>query len=315
MDFNNYKFRASQLGLIMSGVPKTLTEKQKETLDAYDLRYKGEGRPLTEKQKIDYYSLLSRKNAKCMLSDGAKTHLEKLVWDHVTGRSLDIQNKYTEKGLTSEERSITLYSEVENKLFIKNKERKENEYFTGECDNAQGKIRDIKSSWSYVTFPLTARKIENKLYDWQLQVYMNLWGMKEAELIYCLVDTPSKLVDDELRKLDWKFNIFDQNGDVRSESRSIVVECVSNLLFTFEALKKYCFHSATIEIDWFEGHFKELPPEIRIKVFQTSYSEKMISNAIEMVVLARDYMNSVLVEMGDNVLKYNELNNQAKKVA
>jgi hypothetical protein len=71
-------FRASGLGALMTeGRGLVLTDNQKQTLADYKLRDAGEGKPLTDKQKIDFELLLSKENAKPTLSDTAKSFIEK----------------------------------------------------------------------------------------------------------------------------------------------------------------------------------------------------------------------------------------------
>lgn len=302
MDFSNYKFRAHSIGHIMAGIPKPLTDKQEELFLAYDERRKGNGRPLTENQLADWGSLYKKKNAKCKLTDGAKTFLEKLVMEEITARSKQIDSKYIDKGLAAEEKSLTLYSNYKKALVVKNKQRKTNKYFTGEADIARYKIRDIKSSWSFETFPLRATEIPNKIYEWQLDVYMDLWNLKRSELIYCLVDTPSKMIDDELRRLDWKHSIFLSDGSVRNSHVGLVVETICNLIFTEKALENYCNNSSSVYLKWFEGKFKEIPEEIRIKIFKHNYCERRNQLLKKMVELAREYMNDVMLGIGGNAL-------------
>jgi hypothetical protein len=296
----------------MAGIPKPLTENQQETFEAYTERKNGIGRPLTDKQLADWGSLYAKKNAKPKLTDGAKTFLEKLVWEEITGKREEIKSKYLDKGIMAEEKSITLYSKVTDKIFFKNTQRKTNEFFTGEVDNAQDKIRDIKSSWSFSTFPIREKVIPNKMYEWQLDVYMDLWGIKESELIYCLVDTPFKLINDELRRMDWEHDIMDGNGDIRPDKIDLVVESISNLIYTNEGLEEYCGQSTNIHLDWFAESFKEIPEEIRVKVFEHQYCEERNSQLKTMVSLARDYMNLLLEDMGESILKFN---NQLLKIA
>lgn len=306
MDFNNYLFRAHSIGNIMSGLPKPLTDNQEKTYNDFTARKNGEGRPLTDNQLATWGDLHSKKNAKPKLTDGSKKWLEQLVWEELTGRSTNLKSKYLDKGIQAEEKSLTLYSDHKDNLIIKNKERKENEFFTGECDIARYKVRDIKSSWSFQTFPLRSQEIPNKIYEWQLDVYMDLFNYKRSELIYCLVDTPFKLIEDELRRLDWQFDIFDLAGDVRNEHIDLVVETVSNLIFTFEGLEKFCKQSTNVNIEWFTD-FKELPEELRVKIFKHNYCEKRNEQLKTMVKLARGFMNSVLEDIGDYSLKFSEL--------
>lgn len=314
MDFNNYNFRAHSIGNIMSGLPKQLTPKQEELFQDYTLRKNGEGRVLTDKQLSEWGSLYAKKNEKPKLTDGSKKYLEQLVWEHLTGRSKKLQAKYLDKGIQCEEKSFTLHSEVTNTLFIKNKERKANKYFSGECDNSQnGIIRDIKSSWEYNTFPLRENDIPSSIYEWQLDVYMDLWGLKKSELVYCLVDTPFRLIEDELKRFDWKYNIFDNEGNARNESIDLIVEIVSNHLYTEKSLEEFCQQSNSVNIEWFKGVFKEIPKEIRIKIFKHNYSEKRNNQLKIMVKLARDYMNLLLEGLGDSIINLN--NNKLLKTA
>lgn len=304
MRFDKKVIRASALGRIMSGIPKPLTENQSQTFEAYLERNSGDGKPLTTNQLETLGDLLKKKNAKCQLSDGAKTYLEELVWEDLTGRSKNISAKYLDKGIMCEQESFDLYCDVTQTMFEKNKERRTNGFFTGEPDNVQdGIIRDIKSSWEYNTFPLREKEITNKMYEWQLDAYMDLWGFESAQLIYCLVDTPFNLIEDEIRRLDWKTNILDTSGVVRENCIDLVVETVSNHLYSFDSLEKFCQQSTILDIDWFAGSFKEIPKEVRVKVFDYERDEKRILQAQEMVLLAREYMNEIVLGIGDNIEK------------
>lgn len=309
MRFDNKVIRASALGKIMSGIPKPLTDNQSATLESYLKRNSGEGKPLTMNMLETLGDLLKKKNAKCELSDGAKTYLEELVWEDLTGRSKNISAKYLDKGIMCEQESFDLYCDVTQTMFEKNKERKKNGFFTGEPDNVQdGIIRDIKSSWEYNTFPLREKEITNKMYEWQLDAYMDLWGYESAQLIYCLVDTPFNLIDDEIRRMDWKTNILDTSGSVRENCIDLVVEMVSNHLYSFDSLEQFCQQSTVIDIDWFAGSFKEIPKEVRVKVFDYERDEKRISQAQEMIKLARVYMNEIVLGIGDNIEKLTNTN-------
>ncbi|TDQ27679.1 hypothetical protein [Tenacibaculum caenipelagi] len=308
MNFDNYLFRPHAVVNIMGGVPKPLTANQEKTLNELKIRHEGDGKPLTLNQVKTLGGLLERKDAKCTLTDAAKKYLEKLVFEELTKRSSKIQAKYLDKGLVQEDKSITTYSNVLDKLLLKNKERRTNKYFSGECDNSQGKIRDIKSSWSYETFPLMDTKINNKGYIWQLDCYMDLWDLKESELVYVLVDTPNKLVNDEIKRLDWKHNVLDQEGNVRNEqSKELIVETVCNHIFTLKGLESFCENNSFVELEWFEGVFIEIPEEMRVKVFQHNYCEIRNRQLKEMIDLARDYMNEVLLSIPENQKKLIEL--------
>lgn len=302
MNFDTYTFRAHSIGKIMGGIPKPLSKDQSETLEAYEKRFSGEGRKLTDIQLGKLIDLRRKRDAKCKLTDSSKKYLEKIVWEEVTGRRQVLTAKYLDKGIQVEEKSISLYSRINKSFFRKNTERKHNEFFEGEPDNAKDIIRDIKSSWSYKTFPLTETKINNSDYEWQVQIYMDLFRLKKAELIYCLVDTPFKLLNEEIRRMDYKYDLTDLEGNVKKENIPLVVETVCNHIFTLEGLKDFCNQSSVVFLKWFEGVFKEVPEELRVKTFYFDYDPKMISQAKEMVNLSRDYMNKILENVGLEII-------------
>jgi len=146
------------------------------------------------------------------LSAGCKTYIKELVKEDLFGYKTTIDSKYLTKGIDLEDTSIDLYNEVHNTLYLKNTERLENEFITGECDiNAENKIIDIKTSWSLETFPAAPEDINNKDYEWQLRSYMWLYDKPKAELAYCMVSTPDYLLKDwdnyKIHKVD-KFDPF-----------------------------------------------------------------------------------------------------------
>lgn len=129
------------------------------------------------------------------LSVGAKTVLEKMAKELVYGYSEKISSKHMEKGLIVEDQSIELYNSVFFTEYAKNTERRENDWITGECDIFTGaKIIDIKSCWSLPTFPAIAATGADKGYEWQVRAYMWLWDVDEAEVAYCMVNTPDELI-------------------------------------------------------------------------------------------------------------------------
>jgi hypothetical protein len=141
-----------------------------------------------------------------VLSVGAKTAVIKLAKEFVYGYDERISNKYMEKGILVEDKSIELLNSVLFTDFKKNTERKTNDWITGECDiSAPGRIHDIKSSWSLATFPVLSFQGEDKTYEWQGRAYMMLWDVDQFEIDYCLVSTPEHLIgyeNQELHKVD-----------------------------------------------------------------------------------------------------------------
>lgn len=145
------------------------------------------------------------------ISETTKSYLLEVYAFVKYGRKKDIVNKYVQKGLAVEEDSITLYSQITGDLFIKNEQKYQNEYVIGTPDLVTDPIIDIKSSWDLFTFLKSKSEGLNKNYYWQLQAYMWLTGIKNAKLVYCLVNTPDQIINDQKRKFMWNANQIDES--------------------------------------------------------------------------------------------------------
>ncbi len=301
LNYDDYLFRCHTLGKLMTGIKIGLTEKQTETFSDLDKRYRGEGKPLTEKQAELHGDLLAKKTHIPELSETAKKELNKIHHQEFYGRTTHLTAKYLDKGLMVEDASISLYSELMNFAFFKNKERKSNDYITGEADNTKGKIRDIKSSWELSTFPMYEDKIANTDYYWQLQGYMALWEMDSSELIYCLVDTPFNLIEDEIRRLQWKIDALTNDGEIKKQHIPLIVELVQNHIFTNQGLKSFCHQSVNIELEWFED-FSAIPPELRVRTFEVPRDDMAIKALYTQIERARAYLNGLTDKVSAQLL-------------
>ncbi len=131
------------------------------------------------------------------LSVGAKTYLRELAAQEILGIEFEIAGKELEKGILCEDEAIATVGRVRGLDLAKNKERREDDYFTGECDvfhapTAEG--RDTKCSWSAATFPITVADCEDKVYEFQMRTYMRLWSAPRWHVDYVLLDTPEELI-------------------------------------------------------------------------------------------------------------------------
>lgn len=131
------------------------------------------------------------------LSVGAKTYIRELVAQDIFSVEFEASSKQMEKGIACEPESIGLLNRVRGLRLTKNTERKTNAWLTGECDiydAERSRGHDLKTSWSIATFPITTADCEDKLYFYQMQGYMDLWGADEWSVDYALVDTPERLI-------------------------------------------------------------------------------------------------------------------------
>ncbi|WBV60278.1 hypothetical protein PFY12_14715 [Chryseobacterium camelliae] len=294
IDFNTHLFRCSQLGKLMVGVSPALTSNQENELK--ELKEKVLTGKITEKQIIKLGDLLRKRDEKPEISKSVETHLSDIHKGFFMKRDRHISNKFTEKGIRVEEKSITLYSDVKNTLFVKNQKHYSDRFKKGTPDNVQKKVRDMKSSWSLDTFPMYEKAIQNKDYIWQLYGYMDLTKIYESELVYALIDTPTNIIVDELRRLDWKQGIFDLNGNVNEDRIPLVVETVQNMIYTEQGLDEFCQQSTSIQKEWFTDFF-EIPKELRIKVFELEYSKEPIQSLHEQITICRERLNGLTVEI------------------
>lgn len=192
---NTFRFRCSSLGLIMSDAQSVDDQFVTEEIAAIQRK---------TKRTDDEKALLQAAKDKS-LSAGAKTYIEGIAKEYLYGFHEVVTGKYMDKGLIVEDQSIELYNSVFFTNHKKNKERRSDDYLTGECDIIVPGVKgiDIKSAWSLATFPATAAAGADKLYEWQCRGYMRLWNVPKWEVAYCMVNTPDELIKYEQEELHY----------------------------------------------------------------------------------------------------------------
>ena len=195
-----------------------------------------------------------------VLSQTAKSYIEDLFNELEFGYRKEFSSRYTDKGLEMEDEAIQFASEqFDWEFVVKNTERFTNDYITGEPDiNTDSLLADIKCSWSLDTYPMFEAEMKNKDYYWQLQGYMWLTGKTEAELVYCLMNTPLQIVEDEVRRAHWKAGLIDEDIDLRHEVQT-------------------------------KHNYDNIPSKLRVKRYIIERDEKAIEKIIDKVEIAREY--------------------------
>jgi hypothetical protein len=195
-----------------------------------------------------------------VLSQTAKSYIEDLFNELEFGYRKEFSSRYTDKGLEMEDEAIQFASEqFDWEFVVKNTERFTNDYITGEPDiNTDNLLADIKCSWSLDTYPMFEADLKNKDYYWQLQGYMWLTGKTEAELVYCLMNTPLQIVEDEVRRAHWKAGLIDEDIDLRHEVQ-------------------------------LKHNYDNIPSKLRVKRYIVERDEKAIEKIIEKVEIGREY--------------------------
>lgn len=154
-----------------------------------------------------------RSKSEGALSVTCQKELIKIYNREVYGRIKDITTKQMDKGILAEPESIQLLSLVEGEFFFKNEERLENEWFTGHPDLILNKsdgtleVWDIKSSWELDSFMPNLLEEPDKGYVAQLNCYYSLTGAQGGSIAYCLVSSPTQILEAEKRKLLYSMNV------------------------------------------------------------------------------------------------------------
>lgn len=195
-----------------------------------------------------------------ILSETAKTYIQDLFKEKELGIAREFWSRYTDKGIQMEDEAIDFAGQVLGWDFVvKNEQGYENDWITGTPDViTKDLLADIKCSWDGNTFPLFDTELKNKDYYWQLQGYMWLTGLEQSELVYCLMDTPHQIVEDEVRRAHWKAGLIDEDLDLREAVQS-------------------------------QHTFDHLPNNLRVKRFIIRKDEEAIEKIKEKVELAREY--------------------------
>lgn len=177
------------------------------------------------------------------LAKTVETYLQDWLKEKIYSQRKEIKSKYIDKGLEFEDMAIDKAIEwLDLPFALKNTERFEDDFFTGEPDLIikDDRVIDIKNSWDCFTFPLFENNMPTKDYFYQVQVYMHLVGLKKASVVYVLLDTP---------------------------------ETPYSMPISYEHLdKKY-----------------------RIKRYDFEYDEAVIEELKKRVVMAREYINTIII--------------------
>jgi hypothetical protein len=199
-----------------------------------------------------------------ILSQTAKTYVEEQVLQAKYGIVKTFNSRYTDKGNLVEDESIKLASDVLDLGFLyKNDDHFSNDWVTGTPDvNTNDLLLDVKSSWDATTFPFFATEIPTKDYFYQLQGYLWLTNKAKALLVYCLVNTPLDMVQDEIRRAHWNANLLEESLDLIDEVQK-------------------------------RHNFDHIPDNRRVKVFEVERDDEVIEQIKERVELCREYYETL----------------------
>jgi len=276
VDWDNYEFRCHYLGKLMTKTRgKSNLEKYKEAKYAYEsfiekLFDSGKNPTPTQSMKMNELEAkmkqLELTKDIVSLSPTCKKTLMEIYTQETTGRKKNIESFYIDKGLKTEEESITKYSLFTGAMYRKNKQRVSNGFLTGEIDfedEEEDMTIDTKSSWDAFTFDATVAVEINSDYDWQGQGYMWLKNRKKHRIAYCLNNTPKSILDKLINRLRYNF-VGDENDYKEAEAMLL------------------------------DNHiFDDLPLERKIRVYDIERDEDKINQIKVMVPHFRNYLKNI----------------------
>lgn len=210
--------------------------------------------------------MVDPRSKKESLSETTKSYLKEIYIEEMFGRKREITSKYMEKGTMVEEDSISLASSVLDVMLLKNEETLENDYIKGTPDLVfDSQVWDIKSSWDIWTFANADG--ENKDYYWQLRGYTWLMGLSKAKLVYCLVNSPAHLIEDEVRVQTYRRGMLGQEETPE-------------------------FYKMEADIEYLMT-FDDIDEKLRVKVFDYEFEEEQIEKLKERIEAARKYLSEM----------------------
>lgn len=202
------------------------------------------------------------------LSKTAQSHILERFNEIEFGISKFFTNNYVKKGIDVEDESIDMTCKInEWDKILKNEERFDNDFISGIPDGISDDfILEVKSSWQLHTFPMMEDENKSSDYDWQLQGYLWLTDKPKGYLSYCLVNTPERIVQDELWRLARKNGYIDIPDEVETEVRNN--------------------HS-----------FDHIPQHMRCKTYLIERDEEKIDAIKERINLCREYYDELKFKM------------------
>jgi hypothetical protein len=231
-----------------------LTEKEEHSLSYY-------------KKKIELY--LNPPT----LSVSAKNHLIEIYSRHKYGLRNAKLNDFARltqlKGFALEKEGLELLSKIDNVNYVKPTEIVSDDYLIGICDILHPnneKILEIKTSWNAANFMKNRAenyKLPNNIYA-QIQGYLHLYNIKEAEVCYVLVNTPPHLIEQEYA------NVFKK--------------------YTFGEITREKYDEDCYKLEGFFDYNK-IPEKKRVIRFKIQYSPIYIERVKSRVEMARNFLN------------------------
>jgi hypothetical protein len=214
--------------------------------------------------------LLTNDRSGKAMGESAKSYIKEWLISEITGKEKDIKSKYLSRGNSMEDFAINRAGKYYGCELVKNEIYLENDYFTGTYDAKNNeRVIDTKVPFDCFTFPFFVSIIDPDYYA-QLQIYMDLTGLRKASLCYCLENGS----EEQIERLSWQ--IAKESGKDEPDMKE------------WEEAEK-------------QLSYDHLPDEMRIRVFEFEYDDEFILKAKQRVLDARKYIEEELLTQIKNL--------------
>ncbi|HEY6143764.1 MAG TPA: hypothetical protein VIV55_10170 [Flavobacterium sp.] len=282
--FANFKFRCHRLGDLMTNLPG-LSDAETKKLNILVQRDKdskiGKAKDLTENMKEDLKELIIKRDKPDSLPIGAKSYLDDVFDEIFWRRKRLLGNKYLDKGLMNEQDVLAIHSQIDNVTYFKNYTRFYNDYLEGTPDVVVDKIvKDAKANYDLESF----RKAHLSTgYLWQLKGYLWLTKLKQAELMYGLVNNPLHQINNAITSTFYALGCPADDDDTFIKAKMQIERNMifDHRLFT-EEYPNYVYQNPVLDFD--------MPPILRVKKYDVFLEDSDIVNMKSRVLLSRLYL-------------------------
>lgn len=261
------KIRASQIWKVC-GVDRSasLTDKQEATLKDLESR-----ETLTENQQKELTRLQEKRDKKPELSEGGKSYIKSLFYEHVSGTRKVFTSKYTDKGNIKENQAIAeVCKYLRLPIVVKNEKYFKNKYAHGTPDTILKPLNlqmDVKSPYYPDGLDVFDTNID-KEYEWQQHCYNWMVGVDNAIVAKVLMNPPESILERETYTMAKVAGVFPITDDFAEEVREY---------FDYES---------------------RMPLEDRVNVYTLTTNDEHIKTMKNGVELAREYYAELVEAWG-----------------
>lgn len=273
--FNRYKVNCSEISDLMSreqgNNPPTEAEYNEFfKILAKDLIY------VTDIQKKKVQDIIRKavEYEKYPLSNTAKKNVYKHyayaqfgVSKVQNGSKIPLQ---LEKGEVCEPSAIKLLSKIDGTEYVKNQKLVKNKFFKGipdiilyEGDKIIG-VKDIKIPVDLISF---LERIDGDYLSedrWEMLGYLDILGIKEGEICYCLVDMPKEVINQQLKEAKERYIL---NGYTAQHIKKLIKNLEKSMVYDYIPEEKRVHRFTVSRQNYFTSQMHKRVKMVREKMW------------------------------------------------